>query len=112
MQKCKHFCAALASLLVLEATNRKPEDLVAAAQVRIAVVIAQAHVVRVAAIVLCRTPEVRVVALAVVTPVVVPAAGRERREGEGERREGEGILVGDAAIRRPASRGLEHLACD
>ena len=72
--------AATFALFVFDATNRKPEVLVVVVQVRIVVVVVQAHVVRVVAIVLCRTPEERVVALAVVTPIVEPVAGRQHRE--------------------------------
>ena len=88
--------------LVLEATNRKPEVLVMVVQVRIVAAVVQVHEGRVAAIVLCRTPKGRVVALVDVTPVVAPVAGRERGEGEGIRA---------IATIIPSGCGLEHLAC-
>ena len=85
-------------LLVLETTNRKPAVLAVVVQVRIVVVAAQIHVVRAVAVVLSRTPEVRVVALAVVIPKVVTEAGRKRQEPEGIR---------SVAIDLPASLGLQ-----
>ena len=102
MQKSQRFCATLASLLVLETTNREPVELVVVVQVRVVVAVVQAHEVRAVATVLCRvlcrTPEVRVVALVVVILVAVPAAGRERREAEGVRA---------VAAVIPSGRGLE-----
>lgn len=92
--------AGFASLLVLETTNRKTVELIVVEQERVDVVVVQTHVVRVEATVLGRTPEVREVTLVEVTPIVVPVAGRKRRKPEG-------ILVGNAAIRRPASLGLQ-----
>ena len=88
--------------LVLEATNRKPVVLVVDVQVRIVVVAVQEHIIRETAIVLCRTPEVRVGALEVVIPEAVPAVGRERGEGEGIRA---------IATTFPSGCGLDHLAC-
>ena len=98
MQKCKHFCAALASLLVLETTNRKPVVLIAVVQVRVVEVDVQEHVVRVVAIVLRRTPEVRVEALVVATPIAAPVAGRQRREPESIRA---------VAVIKPATGGFK-----
>lgn len=62
---------------ILESMNRKPVVLVVVVQVRAAEAVVQAHVVREVAIVLGRTPEVRVVALVVVIPIEAPEAGRE-----------------------------------
>ncbi len=75
--------AATFALFVFDATNRKPVALVAVVQVRTVVVVVQVNAERVVAIVLCRTPEERVVALGVVIPIVVPVAGRQRRERVG-----------------------------
>ena len=80
-----NLATASLGLLVLDATNRKPAALVAVVQVRTDVVVAQAHVVREVDIVLCRTPEVRVVAFVVVTPIVDPEASRQRRKRVGIR---------------------------
>ena len=55
------------------------------AQIRIVAAVVQAHAVRFVAIVVRRTPEVRVVALAVVTPTVASDANRVCREREGFR---------------------------
>ena len=60
--------------LVPEATDRMPVVLVVVVAVHVGVVVVEVAVVRVVAIVLGRTPEVRVVAEVVVTAVVV--AGR------------------------------------
>ena len=70
------------SSLVPETTNREPVVLVVV-QVRIVVVVVQVHVVRVVAIVLRRTPEVRVVAVVVEVAIVVPVAGRQGGKTEG-----------------------------
>ena len=67
-------------MLVLDASNRIPVALVVVVQVRIAVAVEQVHVVRVFAIVLCRTPEVRFDAFVFVIPIAVPVASRQRRE--------------------------------
>lgn len=101
MQKSQHFCATLASLLVLYATNREPEVLVVGAQVRIVVAVVQGYVVREVAIVLCRTPEVRVVAIAVEAAIVEPVAGRQGGKPEG---------VGAVSTTIPTRLRLENLA--
>ena len=56
--------------------------LIEAVQERIVFAEVQAHVVRAAANALCRTPEVRAVALVVEIPIAIPVASRERREPE------------------------------
>ena len=80
--------------LVLQATNREPDVLVVVQHTVAAVV--QVHV----AIALRRTPEVRVVALAVETSVV-PVASRQRRESKVIRAIATSFPAG-----RPAFRGL------
>ena len=92
--------------LVLETTNTIPVGLVVVVQVRIVAVVAQAHEVRVVAIFLCitpflcRTPEVRVGALEVAIPNVVPVASRQRRERE---------RIRAVAITIPPGRGLDFV---
>ena len=93
-------------LQVFEATNRKPVVLAAVAQERKVAAVVQVHAARVAAIVLSRTPEERVVALAVEIPIVAPVASRQRRESVGVR-----PVAVPPAIIIPAACGLEHLAC-
>ena len=90
-------------LQVLETTDRIPVVLVVVVQVSIAVVVEQEHDVRVIAIALSRTPEVRVVALEADIPIVVPVASRQRRESVGVRP----VAVLPLRI-IPAACGLEH----
>ena len=97
-----NLATASLGLLVLKATNRKTDALEVVAQVRIGAEVVQVHAVREVAIVLRRTPEVRVVALVVVIPTAVPAASRQRREGIGIRA---------VAATVPAASGLELFAC-
>ena len=82
MQKCKHFRAALTSLLVLYATDRKPVVLIVVVRTRTVVIVDQAHFVRIVAIALRGTPEDRMNALVVVIPIVASVTSRERREPE------------------------------
>ena len=92
-----------ASPLVPETTNREPEDLILdgqAGQARIAEAVEQVHVVRVAAIDLCRTPKVRAPGAEVAN--VVLAANRQGGKTEGIR---------SVAIARPTRLRLENLAC-
>ena len=96
-----NLATASLGLLVLKAPNREPEVLEVAVQVRKVAVVAQAHAVRVVAIVLGRTPEVRVVALVDVIPTAVPEASRQRREGIGIR-----AIATSSIIIIPAFRGL------
>ena len=96
-----NLATASLGLLIFDATNRKPVALVAVVQARIVAVVVQDHAVRVIAIVISRTPEVRVVALVVEMPIAAPAASRQRREGIGIR---------TVAATVPAASGLEHLA--
>ena len=112
MQKRQHFCAALASLLVLallrsagccvsamemstlisatldllvlETTDREAFVLFdVGLVVRTVFAEVRIHVVCAVAIVFSRTPEVCVVALAAIVPIVVPVAGRKRRKTKG-----------------------------
>ena len=95
----------MASCLVLETTNRKPDVLIVVALVHVAAVVVQDHAVRVVTTVLRRTPEVRLEALVVVipNPNAVLEAGRQRRETES-------VLIGDSVICRPTRLRLENLA--
>ena len=88
--------------LVLKTADRKPGALTVAAQVRGVVAVVHVHVVRVVATELRRTPEVREVALVVVTPSADPVAGRQRREPESVR-----AVTAFAFIFVPAAGGLE-----
>lgn len=69
-------------MLIPEAPNRKATSLIAVASVRIAIVVVQVAVPSIVYIVLCRTPPVTVVAIAIVVASIgaeaVPA--RKRRK--------------------------------
>ena len=69
-------------LLILDATDRQRRVLAEEAHFRFAVVVGKAHAVRIVAIVLRRTPEVRRIALSREISIVEPVANRKCREPE------------------------------
>ena len=83
MQKCKHFRAALTSLLVLYATDRESFRLAVVGQLRNTKDEAQTHGVREVACLplLRRTPEVHISAFIGKAPIHVPVASRQRSKG-------------------------------
>lgn len=90
---------------ILYTTNRKPFVLEVVVQARALVVVVQVHVIRaeaIGAIVLLRTPEVRVVATAVEVVTVAPVASRQGGKTEGIR---------SITIRIPSVCCFEHFSC-
>ena len=75
--------------------------LAAVAQVRIVVVVVQVHAVRAVATVLCRIPDERAAALEVVPLIVVPVAGRQRRER---------VIISAVATTVPPTCRFEHFS--
>ena len=72
--------------LVLQTTHTKAVRLIIPIQVRVSITVIQIQIVRIRTIVLCRTPEVRVIALIVERRSVgIPVARRQRREAVQQR---------------------------
>ena len=111
MQKCEHFCAALASLLVLEATDRRCNVHALGPQESVIAVLGQRHGEGVVAIKIvdirfydsCGTPEGRYVAQLMEGAALEAGARWES---------GKAVGVRAVAIVRPSAGGFEGCSGD